>query len=205
MLYFFLHQFLVYCPLVFAGIILLLILASYLSEFCKKLKIFRKISFKKLIWLLIGATVVFDFGLSLVQYFVWRANSFSRFFLPPYQSWDYFLSYSFFHFFLADILSLFSALFFYVIFKTFKKYKGHFISECELNLLFLASLLIAWPKILFFIPLLLFLGVLFSLFNFLVLKKGNINWPSLIILALLLSFLGAGYFLKLTGLEVLFI
>ncbi len=205
MLYFFLNQFLVYCPLIFSGIILVLIILIYLSDFYKKLKIFQKISFKKLAWFLIGATLIFDFGLVLVQYFVWQSNNFSSFFLPPYQPWSYFLSYSFFHFFLADIVSLFLALFFYSIFKVFGKYKAQFISDRELDLLFLASLLIASPKILFFIPLLLFLGVLSSLFNFLVFKKMSISWQRLIILALLLSFLGAGYFLKLIGLGTLFI
>jgi hypothetical protein len=163
------------------------------------------VSFKKLAYFLIGITGIFDVGLTLVQYFVWESNSFSRFFLPPYQPWSYFLSYSFFHFFLADIISLCLALFFYAIFKVFKKYKPQFISESELDLLFLGSLLIASPKILFFIALLLFLSILSSLFNLLVFKKSEINWPLLIILSLLLSFFWSGYFLSLVGLGGLFI
>lgn len=205
MLYFFLNQFLVYGPLIFSGIIIILMILIYLSDFYKKLKIFQKLSFKKLAYFLIVATLIFDVGLVGVQYFVWQANSFSIFFLPPYQPWSYFLSYSFFHFFLADVVSLFLALFFYLIFKAFKKYKTQFISERELDLLFLSSLLIASPKILFFISSLLLLGILSSLFNFIVFKKMSISWPRLIIFTLLLSFLGAGYFLRLIGLGTLFI
>ncbi|MFZ4631694.1 MAG: hypothetical protein ACOYL8_00630 [Patescibacteria group bacterium] len=201
----FLSQFLAWAPSIFIFLILILAIFHSLSARQKYFNIFRKLSFKKLVYFVLGTSAVFDFSLVLIQYFVWSGNGFSVFFLPPYQPWSYFISYCFFHFFLANIITLFISSLIFFVFKIYQKYRPGFINNNELFLLFLASLLISWPKIIIFVGLFLGLGIIYVLFNNIILKRPGINWISLILLALILSLLGASYLLQVFNLNVLWI
>lgn len=164
--------FLVWLPLIFSGIIILLAVLN--NSGYKKINFFV-FSNKKLIIAFLLGTVLFKIFLSGLQYLVWQQSAFSHFFLPPFTPISYFLKYSFFHFWLNGSLTLITALLLFLIFRLIKKYRVDIISQQELSLLLLSSLLIAWPKIIIFIPFLFLSSLLFLIFNLLVKKQGNIK------------------------------
>lgn len=65
----------------------------------------------------LAAFILWSIFLTFSQYFIWKQNSISKYLLPPYQKINYFLNYSFFHFFrdllfrLLGILFVFSLIF----------------------------------------------------------------------------------------------
>lgn len=205
MLRFFIGQFLIWAPWIFSLLIIILAILHYFSHSNSHLAIFKKISFKGLAWFLIIVSFVYDLGLMAIQYYIWHNNSFSVLFLPPYQPWSYFISYCFFHFFLANLISIFIAFLVFLIFKIFKKFRDSFINIEEIFLLFLASLLISWPRVIIFLMMFLGLSLVYSLFAKLIFKKEGMSWPLVIGAALLLSYLLANYFLNLLNLSVLYI
>lgn len=201
----FFNQFLIWSPWVLTLLILILAILHSLSARYKYLSIFKKLSFKRLVYLLLGVSFIFDVSLVFIQYYAWHSDSFSRLFLPPYQPWSYFISYSFFHFFLANIITLFVTTLTILVFKIFQKYKREFITNEELWLLVLACLLISWPQIIVFLGIFLALSVIYTLFSFFVLKKQGINWSQLIIGALIIVFFAGSVLLQVLNLMVLMI
>lgn len=169
--YFFFNQFLVWLPWVFSSSILIAVgLKCFFGEL-KILYFLKKISIKNLIFWLIGGTILFDILLTLLQYFVWFNSGFSRFFLPPYTSIDYFIRYIFNHFWLADILTIFTAALLYLFLRLCRKYKEQVISLADINIIFLVCLLLAWPKLLIFIPLFFILALLDIAINLIIFKN----------------------------------
>ncbi|MFZ2310848.1 MAG: hypothetical protein WAW11_04885 [Patescibacteria group bacterium] len=197
---FFFSWFLTWLPMVFSGAVLLVIFLNYFLPDRKYLVFLKKLTTAKLIYILIVSTLLFNFFLSGLQYLVWKQGTFSSFFLPPYQSITYFLRYSLFHFFVANILVLFFALAFYLILRLVKKYRASFISQEELSLILLSGLLVSWPNLVLFIPLFLLLAVIFS-----ILKRKQLNLSLAIILSLLLIFILGDYLINLLSLSVLII
>jgi hypothetical protein len=197
---FFFSWFLTWLPMVFSGIIILVILFNYFLPDRKYLVFLKKLTTTKLIYILIGSTLLFNLLLSGLQYLVWKQGSFSSFFLPPYQSIAYFLRYSFFHFFVANVLVLFFALAFYAVLKLVKKYRSSLISQEDLSLILLAGLLVSWPNLVLFIPLFLLLAVIFVIF-----EKKQLSLPLAIILSLTIVFIFGDYLINILSLSVLVI
>lgn len=197
---FFFSWFLTWLPIVFSGAIILIIFLNYFLPNRKYLVILKKLTTTKLIYILIGSTLFFSLLLSGLQYLVWQQGAFSIFFLPPYQSITYFLRYSLFHFFAANILVLFFSLAFYLVLRLVKKYRSSSISGEELGLILLAGLLVSWPNLVLFIPLFLLLAIIF-----LVLKKKHLNLSLAAILSLILIFIFGDYLINLLSLSVLII
>jgi hypothetical protein len=195
----------VWLPWSFSLVILLLVV---IKLWFKRYQIYRslkleKLSFFRLIKLTVGVTIFFDLFLTVLQYLTWHYSAFSRFLLPPYQPLSYFWGYSFFNFWLADLLSLAITLLFFSVFKIIKKLKRDTGSGEELSLILLLSLVLGWPKMLIFIPLFLVLSFLYILINSVVFKKKNtsVAVPSLVS-ALIVFFFGF-YLVNLLGLSVL--
>lgn len=195
---FFFSWFLPWLPVFFSGTILLIAILKYFSYF-------KKISWTKLTYILISGTILFDLSLSIIQYLVWQGAAFTLLFLPPYQSIGYFVHYVTFHFWLANILVLISALAFFLILKLIKKYRDGVISQDELALILLMGLLSGWPKFVLFIPLFLVLSLLFSFINLAILKQNKtaLFWP--IIISALVVFCLGNYLIKILALSVLII
>lgn len=202
---FFFSWFLNWLPVVFSGVVLLLMIINYFLADRKYLKFLKVLTTTKLIYILIGCTLFFDILLSVLQYFVWRESAFSRFFLPPFQSITYFLRYSLFHFFAANILALVLALVFYSFLRLIKKYRANIISREELSLLFLAVLLVSWPKAVLFIPIFLLLTVIFSVVNLLVFKREQVDLVLPIFLSLVIAFIFGSYLIEFLSLSYLII
>lgn len=197
---FFFSWFLTWLPIIFSGGVILVILLNYFLADKKYLVTLKKITTKKLIYILIGGTLFFNLLLSGLQYLVWKQGAFSVFFLPPYQSITYFLRYSFFHFFIANILVLFFALAFYLILILVKKYRSSLVNQEELSLILLASLLVSWPNLVLFVPLFLLLAVIF-----LVLNKKQLNLSLAVIFSLVIIFIFGDYLINFLSLSVLII
>jgi hypothetical protein len=197
---FFFSWFLTWLPMVFSGAVILVILLNYFLPNRKYLVFLKKLTTIKLIYILIGSTLFFNLLLSGLQYLVWKQGGFSSFFLPPYQSIAYFLRYSFFHFFIANILVLFFALAFYLILRLVKKYRSSLISQEDLSLVLLAGLLVSWPNLILFIPLFLLLAVIFV-----VSKNEQLSLPLAIVVSLTIIFILGDYLINILSLSVLVI
>jgi hypothetical protein len=194
----------IWAPVFLAFLLLILVAAQH---FLRGRKLFvvlrlRLLTTKRLIVFLLGAGLLFKLLLSGLQYYVWRASGLGQFLLPPYQSWGYFIRYSFFHFWLPGLLSLIMAAALYLIFYLLKRRRSEVISAEDLNLAFLLALLAGWPKFVIFLP--LFLGLtLISVIIRTIAKKeaASLAWP--LILAMLLTLLLGNYLVILLGLSAL--
>lgn len=194
--------FLSWLPLVITSAIILLLVVN---NFWANIKFLNKLSTKKLIYIFLGFSILFNLILSTSQYITWQSSDFSRFFLPPHTPLSYFIRYSFFHFWLANIISVMCSFGFFFIFKLIKKYRTEIISDQELLLILLSSLLVGWPKFVIFVPLFLAVALIFTLINLLIFRraKNNLNLP--IIISLLVTFLAGNYLINFLSLSPLII
>jgi hypothetical protein len=194
---------LVWLPFAFSGSVLLLIIIRCLPKGCRYLPGLKKLSWLYFIWLLIGATLFFDLFLSILQYFVWQNSEFSRFVLPPYQSWGYFLRYILMKFWVADILVFLPALVFYAVLSLFKKYRNEIITKEDLSLTLLLCLLVGWPQTIIFIFLFLILTVLFTSINIILFKRKNINLLPPLLASALIVFIFGNFLISTLGISAL--
>jgi|GEM_PF-1835601 hypothetical protein len=174
-------------------------------------KVFVEKSFftdKRLVIGVLVASFAFAAFLTVSQYYVWSLSAIGRFFLPPAQP-TYFINYAFLHFWLGRLISLFLSLLIFGIFYLIRRYR-HVLSQTEINLVFLACLLVAWPRQVFLIPLFFLLAILKLIIIALIYKnkgfreiKINIFWP--LILAMLLSLIFGGYLIRISGLASLIV
>jgi asparagine N-glycosylation enzyme membrane subunit Stt3 len=163
----------------------------------------KKISNKRLLYCFLGVTFLYDIMLTVTQYLVWKAAPFTRFFLPPYQSWKYFMGYTFIHIWISHLLVFVVAFLFFALLKILKKYKDEVISASDLSLALLASLILGWPKIIIYIPLFLALALLDSVFNLIVYKRQRIALTLPLLLAALIVFFFGNYLLGFFKLSIL--
>jgi len=202
---FYFNKLLVYVPWLFS---ILLLVVLFIRCFLSNIKLFswfKKVNFKWLIWLLIICGFLFNTALTFTQYFIWHRDTFGHFFLPPYQPWSYFISYTFMHFWLSDILALISAGAFYLILELYRKLRSDVIKKDELNLILIACLLLGWPRLILFIPLFLVLAVIHTALNLVFFKKPGISLFPVIFISLITLFLLGSYFVLLAKLSSLII
>lgn len=89
---------------------------------------------------------------SWMQYSIWSQNEFSKSFLPPYQTINYFLFYVGMRFFAPYLISLAFAFLFFFAAKYFnKKYQEKFFYEEEFYIGALAIFLIGYPLAVFYL------------------------------------------------------
>lgn len=125
---------------------------SFLVFYIFKKKIDKKVS---LIFIVLAFvfSVAFAIFKSILQYFIWKGDAFSRYFLPPYNDISYFFQYSFFKFFAPSLAAIFfSALIFFAILLINKVYKRkQLFSEYDSYLFFIGGILVGWPNLLFYV------------------------------------------------------
>jgi len=128
---------------------------------------------------------------AFLQYYAWKGNKFSVLFLPPYRDWSYFLSYVGFRIFSPILVSLFFALVFKFVCEFLnRRYEERFFEPEEGWLFAFGIFMAGYPGFLFYIPLMLVVGLFASLFyNFL--GKGRAPlfyaWLPVAIFAILLK------------------
>lgn len=204
---FLLGSLVIWSPLVFSLIIISILIIKDIFKNYKIVK-FLKLNFltsKKLIFVVLLFIFLFNLLLTSLQYYVWHSSAFSKFFLPPFQPLSYFAGYAYHHFWLASVLGLATAAFFFVILELIRKYKSDIINSDELFLIPLACLLVSWPRIVILIPVFFIIVLTNGLINFLFFKNKQINifWP-LIISVIATLFFGL-YFLYIFNLSVLIV
>ena len=121
-------------------------------------------------WFFFGAIVLIfsnSFYLSYLQYKIWKygpASEFTKLFLPPHQSINYFIGYALFHFFAAHLVSLvFTFLFLKAVKYYNKKFEEKFFYPEEYYLGALAIFLSGFPGIFIYIVSLFLASALGSL------------------------------------------
>lgn len=142
---------------------------------------------------------------TVITYNLWKEDPISRYLLPPRQTM-YFFKYSFFHYWLGNVLGLAISLFWALFLLLLRKYsKGSFLSKKEIWLGFFTALAVGWPS---FIPyLVVSFGLLFilQLFNTFFRKQKNVSLAHGIIISALLVLLFRDFFIKVLDLKVLIV
>ena len=98
------------------------------------------------------------------QYRVWHGDPVAKFLLPPYQSWSYFIGYVSDRFIGPFILSIAAAIFLMYIARTLnRRFGGRFFEPEEPVLFGIGVFLCGYPGMVFYVPLMLLVGALLTL------------------------------------------
>lgn len=159
---------------------------------------------KKLIIAILFLRIVYSSVLTGLQYATWENNEFSKLFLPPYQPINYFIKYSFAHFWLGMILGVAAAFLFYFVLKMARKtnhLEAPLPSDSKVGLL--GALVVGWPNFIIFIAVALVSAVLFSAYRGIICKKTNIGffWP--VIVSAIITLIFGNYLITFFHLAVL--
>ena len=149
--------------------------------------------FLRWVWIL-SVAVIFGtfFYWSSLQHDLWaNGGSFGKFFLPPYQSISYFLSYVGVRFFGPWILAFLASL---IVSRAAKylnrKFGERFFENEEIELIALGVFLTGYPGFFIYLGLILTFGLLFSIF-YLLLTKGRLPlyffWMSMAVFAIIIK------------------
>lgn len=115
------------------------------------------------IYLFLGLLIFRNLLLSFFQLKIWRSFEFTKAFLPPYTDWSYFFQYTFYHFwgetFVKLMFALGALILIYIIFRIGEK---QFVYYQELLMIFLFLLIIPWPTVVLFIPLVFAIGLVLA-------------------------------------------
>lgn len=141
--------------------------------------------------------------LSILQYTLFAKDPVSKFLLPPYQPSQYFLSYTWTHFWFNVLLSLSAALGVYAFFSFLKLYRSSPFEEGETDLAFLLSLAVGWPYVVIFVPLAIVLTIMLSAFHLYTLHKRYTLIGIPLFLSALLTFFFGNMLIELLNLTVL--
>lgn len=196
---FFLGPFIAWAPVVFYGASFVLIAWIYFL----KSGLFSRLGISLFIGLVIFFRVAYAAVLSIAQYYVWSREGLTKLLLPPHQPISYFFGYAFVHFWMEQLLAIAGALVFYIILSLARKYKERWLSREEIALGFLIALLVGWPNVVIFIPLVFLLSALASAVHLIVLKNRYSTLSSSFILAGLFAFIWGNIIIELLHLTVL--
>jgi hypothetical protein len=111
---------------------------------------------------------------AIALYFNWRANDFTRQFLPPYNSWAYFTSYSFFKFFAPFLIAVFAALLLVEAFSLMNKKSGErFFEKEEIYFAAIAIIAMGYPAWVVYIPIILISYLIYHLVSLAVSRRNK--------------------------------
>lgn len=211
------NPFLVWGTLVF-GLVVIFIAA--LKRFYDSDSV-SKISYKSLIWLVVGFKILYASVETFSQYYVWSSSGFTKLFLDQNiidlniaqdffgkMAWifdnrlGYFLFYSWGRFWFEIAVSLAAALAFYLFLRFLKRHKERFFEEGETELGFLLALMIGWSNFIIFLPLVFLSVILVSIFKMLAYKEMYTTLGAPFLLAALTVLLFGNYFINLFNLAV---
>ena len=119
----------------------------------------------------IAIRIVFAMVKTGLQYYAWTQSELSRFFLPPYRSISYLLQYSWTHFWLNALLSVGAALLFFGILRALQAHNPRYFDAGEVELGALIALVVGWPHVIVFVPVVFLLVVIISIIRGVVLHK----------------------------------
>jgi hypothetical protein len=140
---------------------LVLLIILFLIQVFKR-DVFKKFTF---IWI-VAVCGVFLTGIieSINLYFLWLKDPVLQFLIPPHKNLNYFLNFVGMRFFVSWVLALAAALILNrVAFWANKKYDERFFESEEISFGTLGMFLVGWPGFLFYISLILILGLILSI------------------------------------------
>lgn len=179
---------------------------------------FSKITYKSLIFLVLGFKVLYASVSTIGQYHVWSSNSFTKLLLDKNaidfnvlrefsgklflfldNRFGYFFFYSWGRFWFEIVVSLIAALAFYLFLIFLKKYKERFFEEGETALGFLLAFMVGWSNFIVFLPI-AFLSVVFiSILKILFFKEKYTTLGAPFLLAALIVLIFGNYLVSLLG------
>ncbi|MHB9019569.1 MAG: hypothetical protein ACYC3G_01675 [Minisyncoccota bacterium] len=183
---------------------------------------FSDLSYKFLIWLVVGFKVFYAIVETFSQYYVWSGNAFTKLLLDQNiidfnivkgfigklawifdNRFGYFIFYSWGRFWLGIVVSLIAALLFYLFLVFLKKHKERFFDEGETELGFLLALMVGWSNFIVFLPLVFLSVVLVSVFRRIVFKEMYTTLGAPFLLSALIVLLFGKYIVDILGLTML--
>jgi len=124
---------------------------------------------------LLGIVILFSlaFFKTIYTYFLWKNHPLSHFLLPPFRSINYFLGYSFFHFFRLPLYNFFSSFILFALMKIFNKiFNKRLFYEEEIYFGSFGMLVAEFPTNLFLVFLIIILGIFVFLIKKIKIFKG---------------------------------
>ena len=175
-------------PFLFYGAFFFIAFTSYAGRMQDE-----KASFQYMVRRLAGGAIIFialyAFFLTVGQYIAWmRGGDFSRILLqqplhketpfPQFlkNSWifqshlGYFLFYSYGRYWLRAILTIGAAFLFYFFLRLLRRHRHRFFEDGETELGLLLALIVGWPQVVIFVPLIFFFVVIISFIRLLLFR-----------------------------------
>jgi hypothetical protein len=146
----------------------LIILAGLLIYWVLKRKLPSEKFLKLFFYIFIGIIIIRSLTLTLLNYWLWSQQMITQWFLPPYSPISYLLKYSWHHYWFESTATILIAfIVFFGIYLFNKKFEENLFYSEERYLAGLGILATGWPNSLIFLCLVIFLGIIFHLFNIL--------------------------------------
>ncbi len=183
----------------------------------------RILNLKILVVAAVVFRILYSALLSVVQYYVWSGQEFTRVLINSPLAKEvpladflrnsfsflfdselgYFLFYSWGHFWMNALLTIAAAFAFYGFLKVLKKRNDRFFYEGETELGLLMALVVGWPSFVIFVPLVFLAVVLVSIFRGLYLKEAYTTLGVPMLLAALITMIFGSNLISALGLTVL--
>lgn len=109
--------------------------------------------------------------LSYMQYLAWTSSEIGLLFLPPHQSWSYYLGYVGLRYWLAPVFTLFIAGLWYGFVRLLGSRSERYFNRGEMELTAVIMLAVGWPASLVLLPIAGVVLVLYSLIRLLIFKQ----------------------------------
>lgn len=203
MLNFFLGPLLTWLPVIFFIAVFVLAVFLYFS----KNTIFVKYSFIRKLLVLVIAVVVFRLlyalTLSVTQYYIWHSQEFTKLLLPPHQSINYFLFYSWGRFWMEHLIAFGAALVFCLFLKILRRYQERFLDKDEIIFGTLMVLLVGWPHAVVFVLLVFIVSVFVGFVFTFIFKNEHINLYPAFMVAGIITLIFGNTIVDISGLTVL--
>jgi hypothetical protein len=146
----------------------LIILAGLLVFWIFKKKLPKEKSLKVVLFSFAGFIIIRSLVLTFLNWWLWSQELITQWLLPPYSPISYILKYSWQHYWFESLMTVFLAfIVFWGIYLFNKKFEENLFYNKERYLAGLGILATGWPNCLIFLSLVLFLGIIFHLFNIL--------------------------------------
>ncbi|MEK7464751.1 MAG: hypothetical protein AAB617_03160 [Patescibacteria group bacterium] len=187
----FIKPFIIYAPTVFFPASLVLAVIFYFQR--------KNKAIKNLTITVIGFRIFYALVKSVGQYYVWINDELGKSFLATP---GYFSGYIFQRFWFNVILTAGASFVFLIFLESLKKHKERFFEEGEIELGFLTALIVGWPNLLIFVPLVFISVVITSVFRRIYSKEIYTTLGKPFLLSALVTLLFGGKLVDLLNLGV---
>ena len=179
-------------------------------------------AYRKLLFAACAFRILYAILLTIGQYILWANNALSKIFLgsplmapkdiqlvPAWLSWlfngdkGYFIFYALSRFWLSALLSIGIAFIWFLFLKSLERHRERFFDTGEVALGLLAALVVGWPTVVVFVPLVFVFVVVMSMVRMLVWGHRYTTLGTPFVLAMLVALLIGPTLISTTWLSVL--